>query len=156
MKKTTTATFALAAALSLTLAANSTAGAQAPTRSHHQHYKDSSHQDANPLVEEMRKLDGVFRDIVSGVALGDGEKVHRAIETMHGAKEETQKAVHEGEVKPPKNSSDLEKFVMMDNEFHSDLEKLAEAAHKNDGKEMVRLTERLLNGCVRCHKAYRK
>lgn len=131
-----------------------------PLRAEHKHpmphMNEHSRSGVNPLVEEMRRLDGVFKEIVSGVALGDGEKVHRAIEGMHGTMEKTQEALHAGEVKPPKNAGKLEEFERMDREFHGDLEKLASAASANDGKEMLSLTKKLFDGCVGCHAAFRK
>lgn len=127
-----------------------------PLRAEHKHTAEHSGSGVNPLVDEMRRLDGAFREIVSGVALGDGEKVHRAIEGMHGAMEKTQEALHAGEVKPPKNAGKLEKFEEMDKEFHGNLERLAATAAKNNGQEMLKLTKKLMDGCVSCHAAYRK
>lgn len=128
-------------------------------KAEHQHLApqtEPSHSGVSPLVEEMRKLDGVFREIFSGVALGDGGRVHNAIEGMHGAMEKTREALHAGTVKPPKNADKLERFEMMDKEFHKNLENLAKAAHKNDGKEMLSLTKKLMDGCVNCHTTFRK
>lgn len=111
---------------------------------------------ANPLIAEMQQLDSVFREIVSGVALGDGERVHKAIETMHGTMEHTQEALHSGEVKPPKNADKLKEFEMLDKEFHKNLESLGEAAHANDQKKMLGFTKKLMDGCVTCHSTFRK
>ena len=129
-----------------------------PLRAEHQHPAPETQVSpgVNPLVEEMRRLDAAFKEIVSGVALGDGVRVHRAIEGMHGAREKTEEALHAGEIKPPKNSGALEKFEKMDREFHGNLEKLAGAASKNDRQGMLRLTKKLMDGCVGCHAAYRK
>lgn len=117
----------------------------------------SGHADGvNPLVEEMVILDGVFRDVVSGVALGDGGKVHKALESMHGTMEKTHEGVHHGTVTIPKNANRVNEFVKMDKRFHHELEALAHAAEKNDTREMVKLTGRLLQGCVKCHETFRK
>ena len=152
MTKRTLAAASVAAAALALLFSSST-----PLRAEHKHSPEVQERSgANPLIEEMRRLDTVFKEIVSGVALGDGVRVHRAIETMHGAREKTEEALHAGEIKPPKNSGKLEKFEMMDKEFHGDLEKLAEAASKDDRTGMLRLTKKLMDGCVRCHAAYRK
>lgn len=110
---------------------------------------------SNPLIEEMVKLDAAFREVVSGVALGDGGRVHRALETMHGAMEETQECIHHGTVKIPKNSGQLKEFVDLDKKFHAKLETLAMAAHKNDQQAMQQLTKELLDGCVQCHRRFR-
>lgn len=129
-----------------------------PLRAEHKHPapQTAEHSAVNPLVEEMRRLDGAFKEIVSGVALGDGVRVRRAIEGMHGTMEKTQEALHAGEVKPPKNAGKLEEFERMDKGFHSDLEKLAGAASANNAREMLSLTKKLLDGCVGCHSAFRK
>lgn len=123
--------------------------------SHHKVSQQAETSSPNALVEEMRALDGVFREIVSAVALGDGHKVHQALETMHGKMEKTQEALHTGHVKLRKNASKAAEFERMDKEFHANLEKLAGAAHKNDGPNMTLLTKKLLDGCVSCHKQFR-
>ena len=33
----------------------------------------------SPLIEEMVKLDAAFREVVSGVSLGDGARVHHCL-----------------------------------------------------------------------------
>ena len=122
----------------------------------------SSHDDhphkkgGNPLIEEMMTLDTVFRDVVSAVALGDSERVHKSLESMHGTMEKTHEGVHKGSVVIPKNADRVKEFETMDREFHEKLESLAEAAHNNDQKNMLRLTKQLLDGCVQCHRMFRK
>jgi cytochrome c556 len=109
----------------------------------------------SPLIEEMVKLDAVFREVVSGVALGDGSRVHQALESMHGAMERTHEGVHHGTVKIPKNSGQVKEFVDLDKKFHAKLDTLAAAAHKNDQRAMLKLTKELLDGCVQCHRMFR-
>jgi cytochrome c556 len=109
----------------------------------------------NLLIEEMLKLDTVFREVVSGVSLGDGARVHRALEAMHDTMEKTHEGVHEGTVKIPKNSSRVKEFVDLDMKFHSKLDTLASAAQKNDHHVMLKLTKELLDGCVQCHQMFR-
>ena len=109
----------------------------------------------NPLIEEMVKLDAVFREVVSGVALGDGSRVHQTLEAMHGAMERTHEGVHHGTVKIPKNSGRVKEFVDLDKKFHAKLDTLAAAAHKNDQRAMLKLTKELLDGCVQCHRMFR-
>lgn len=108
------------------------------------------------LKEEMYQLDKAFREIVSGVALGNGQRVFKAIHTLHGKREATQHALHEGKIKLPKNQERANEFEEMDNEFHKDLELLASAAKKNDGPKMAALTKKLLDSCVSCHNTFRK
>ncbi|MFA6056492.1 MAG: hypothetical protein WC769_14090 [Thermodesulfovibrionales bacterium] len=110
----------------------------------------------NPLIEEMIILDNVFREVVSAVAIGDGERVHKSLHAMHGTMEKTHEGVHEGKVKIPKNADRQTEFVDMDKEFHLNLERLAEAGQKNDQAKMLSLTRTLLEGCVNCHRDFRK
>jgi cytochrome c556 len=114
----------------------------------------AGHSD-NPLVEEMEKLDVVFREVVSGVSLGDGARVHQALESMHGTMEKTHEGVHYGTVKVPKNAARVKEFVDWDKKFHAKLEALSLAAHKNDQQVMLKLTKELLDGCVQCHRTFR-
>ena len=109
----------------------------------------------SPLIEEMVKLDAAFREVVSGVSLGDGARVHRALESMHGTMEKTHEGVHHGMVKTPKNSGRVKEFVDLDKKFHAKLDTLAQAAHKNDQQAMLKLTKELLDGCVHCHSLFR-
>lgn len=124
----------------------------------HDHSKMHAADDrgANPLIEEMLKLDEVFHAVVSGVALGDNERVHAALESMHGAMEKTHEGVKAGKVTIPKNPQKVKEFEKMDKEFHDKLETLAHAAQKNDQKKMLVLTKQLLDGCVACHQMFRK
>jgi hypothetical protein len=110
----------------------------------------------NPLLEEMVMLDGVFRDVVSAVAMNDGKRVHAALERMHGAMEKTHAGVHHGTVKLRKNAHRLNEFVERDKEFHKKLERLAHAAQDNDQTAMVALTKQLLDDCIACHRDFRK
>ncbi len=131
-----------------------------PLLSHGEH--EHGHQEASkdtapsPLVEEMVRLDAVFRDVVSGVAIGDGKRVHAAIETMHGAMEKTHEGVHHGTVVLRKNAGRLDEFISRDKQFHEKLEQLALAAQRNNQNRMTTLTKELLDGCVNCHKDFRQ
>ncbi len=132
-----------------------------PLLSHGEH-EHGSHQEQgkgnapSPLIEEMGKLDAVFRDVVSGVAMDDGRRVHEAIETMHGTMEKTHEGVHHGTVVLRKNAGRLNEFVALDKRFHEKLEQLDHAAQINDQKAMVVLTKELLDGCVSCHHDFRQ
>ncbi len=109
----------------------------------------------NPLIEEMEKLDAAFREVVSGVSLGDGARVHQALEAMHGTMEKTHEGVYHGTVKVPKNAARMKEFVDLDKQFHARLETLSMAAQKNDHQAMLKLTKELLDGCVQCHRTFR-
>lgn len=110
----------------------------------------------NPLIEEMRQLDSSFKEIVSAVIIGDGGRVHKAIEAMHGRMERTQEAVLSGEVKVPKNPGRVKEFIALDKEFHSNLERLAHSAEAGSRPKMLLYTKKLIDGCVRCHAIFKK
>ena len=120
----------------------------------------STHQTGDALnqvvIEEMVQLDAVFRDVVSAVAVGDGHRVHDALEKMHGTMEKTHEGVHHGTVTLKKNADRMKDFVAQDKQFHGKLEELATAAHRNDGNAMLKLTKDLLDRCVKCHRDFRQ
>jgi cytochrome c556 len=123
----------------------------------HDHSTQHKHEHGgDPLIEEMVALDAVFRDVVSGVAMSDGHRVHGALEKMHGTMEKTHEGMKHGSVTLKKNANRLNEFVEQDKIFHGKLEDLAKAAHKNDGNAMLALTKELLDGCVRCHRDFRQ
>lgn len=135
----------------------SSAGSAEHNHANHEHHeKAATKASVNPLVEEMRVLDAAFREIVSGVVVGDGPRVLSAIETLHGSMEKTQHALHAGKVKLPRNPQKIKEFENFDKEFHGELEALAKAAERDDGKMMASFTKRLLDGCLRCHGEFRK
>ena len=113
---------------------------------------------ANPLIEEMRLLDGVYASIVGAVALNNPNDVLEAIARFEksGAMEKTVSAVSTGAIKTPKNSGKLSDFTRFDKEFHSNLESLAKAARAKDQPKMLSFTKKLLDNCVKCHRTYRK
>ena len=137
-------------------------GGSAPDETHHagEHTHgvpaQSKHEHGgNPLIEEMVALDAVFRDVVSGVAVSDGHRVHEALEKMHGTMEKTHEGVKHGSVTLKKNANRMSEFVEQDKQFHRKLEELAKTARKNDGSAMLSLTKDLLDRCVKCHRDFR-
>lgn len=116
--------------------------------------EDRTQSEENPLIEEMLLLDTAFREIVSAVALSDGERVLRALEPMHGTMEKTHEGVQKGTVKILRNAHRMEDFVRMDTDFHHNLEELAEASRRNDAKQMLSLTKKALDACVECHQTF--
>jgi len=110
----------------------------------------------NPLVDEMMALDAVFREVVSGVAVGDGGRVYDALEEMHGTMEKTHEGVSHGTVMLKRNADHLKEFIEQDKQFHRMLEELAGAARKNDDAAMLSLTKKLLDACARCHQDFKR
>ena len=142
--------FAVSAAFALALPAyDSVAGDD-----HQPHALESGLEGA--LVEEMRTLDMVFRDIVSNVALGNNEAVVETFDRMHGKKERTEEALHARKITLPKNPDKAVLFKKLDGEFHADLRMLERAARKDEQDKMVTITQRLLARCVACHATFRK
>jgi hypothetical protein len=152
-KNSTVMLLAIGLATTVFLALTAFAGSD-HNEKHHADGQNNEHS-GNPLIEEMVALDAVFRDVVSGVAMSDGHRVHGALEKMHGTMEKTQVGVKHGTVTLKKNASRLNEFVVLDKQFHGRLEDLAKAAHKNDSSSMLSLTKDLLDRCVRCHRDFR-
>jgi cytochrome c556 len=146
----------------ISIAATTAFSFSSPAKEGAQHAAEHSHGPAarhepagDPLIEEMVALDGVFRDVVSAVALSDGHRVHEALEKMHGTMEKTHEGVKHGTVTLKKNANRMSEFVAQDKQFHGKLEDLAKAAHRNDSGAMVSLTNELLDRCVKCHRDFR-
>ncbi|MBI5236335.1 MAG: cytochrome c [Deltaproteobacteria bacterium] len=112
----------------------------------------------NPLIEEMRLLDGVYAEIVNAVALNNPVAALEAIERLEssGLMEKTVAGVSSGAIKTPKNSDKLSDFTRFDKEFHANLALLAKAAAAKDQPRLLSFTKKLLDGCVKCHRTYRK
>ena len=116
----------------------------------------SSPAGSNPLVDEMVLLDRVFQEVVSAVALGGGQRVHRALESLHGTMEKTADGIRSGSVRVPIKANRVKEFMKLDTKFHRDIEALARAADKNNQPKMLSLTKKLLEGCVTCHRTFRQ
>lgn len=111
---------------------------------------------SNPLIEEMRSLDNSIREIVSAVATAEGERVIRSIESLHGLRERTHQAIESGKIRLPRNQHRIKEFLKLDMKFHAELDLLLKAARKNNQRKMLIITKRLLDGCVNCHRVFKK
>lgn len=155
-KKSTVWPLVVSALISFAAAFTAVAAEEHKHGGMHDHGAAAAKQDGgNPLIEEMQILDSAYREVVSAVSVGDGKRVYEALHSMHGTMEKTHEGVHHGTVKLKKNAAKLETFVKMDKEFHNELEKLADAAQKNDQQKMLVITKGLLDGCVKCHQMFR-
>ena len=137
MKKTALAVFALAA-----LAAAAHANAAEPP--------------VNAVQDEMRSLDGAFKNLVGAVVLDDPASIEGLFIEVQRKRVKTEDALEKGAVRLPKNPDKMKLFVEMDEKFHAGLEKLIEASKKGDMKKVREQTHRLLDSCVRCHEKFRK
>lgn len=110
----------------------------------------------NPLLEEMQTLDSAFKEIVSAVATGEGDRVYKALESTQGLREKTHHAIESGMIRLPKNQHRIKEFLRLDMKFHTELRLLSKAARKNNQRKMLVLTNKLLEGCVNCHRVFKK
>lgn len=117
-----------------------------------------THAEENPLLVEMMLLNKAYRDIVSAVAIEDSPAIIKAIEGLesHQAVQATTNALKDGKIKTPKNPDKMKEFKRMDNEFHSSLKALLEAAKADKQPKIRTITKKLLDGCVKCHEQFRK
>lgn len=123
-----------------------------PTDSHNL----SSPTSRNALVEEMLAHDSAFGKIVSAVALGDSDKVHKSMMSMHSSLDKTREGVRSGDIPLPKNASRISDFIDLDLKFRAKLEALDRAARHHNQREMQRIVSLLLSDCVKCHRTFRR
>lgn len=109
----------------------------------------------SPVKAEMLMLDRAYRDIVSAVALGDSDGVLKAVQSVEASFEKTAKAMEAGTIVLPRNQERIKEFEKMDKEFHKNLEQLAEAAKKKNKSNTLKITKRLIDGCIKCHQSFR-
>jgi hypothetical protein len=91
MKKSS---FLKAAAISALLISITPFAAESAEHSHHMASGNAASAGSSALIEEMKALDAVFREVVSAVALGDGHRVHLALEACTARWKKTQEALH--------------------------------------------------------------
>ncbi len=111
----------------------------------------------NLVKEEMLALDPAFKKVIDAVVLGDLKIIKPALEELHEAREEVEKAVKAGQkITLPKNPDQFKEFVELDDKFHEEFEVLEKAAEAGDKKVVQGQTHKLLDACVVCHERYRK
>ncbi len=109
---------------------------------------------SNPVQAEMRALHDATRDWVTAIAQNDLARIPPGISKVHAARMVTEKAVEQGQYKPPKGG-DLEQFKKQDEAFHDELVKLLRASKANDLPGATRQLGVVLEGCTSCHTKYR-
>ncbi len=110
----------------------------------------------NALKEEMHLLDAAYKNLLDAILLDQPETIEKPFHAVHKAKMKTEKALHGGKIKLPKNGDQLEAFVAMDEAFHDKLVKLLGAARKKDRDAIRESAHEILDGCISCHNRYRK
>ena len=109
------------------------------------------------LQREMLALDSAFKVAVDAVVLNEPGRIGPAFHPLSEIRKEVERAVRGGAVIVlPRNQKRFREFVRLDNKFHRELELLVTAARKNNMGAVQRQTHRLLDGCVRCHRIFRK
>lgn len=111
----------------------------------------------NLVKEEMLALDPAFKKVIDSVVLGDLKIIKPALEDLHEAREEVEKAVKAGEkITLQKNQDKTKEFIELDDKFHEEFEVLEKAAEAGNKKVVQEQTHKLLDACVVCHERYRK
>lgn len=104
----------------------------------------------------MRLLTDAMNKALLIIANGDLKDLPPTIFAVHGARNETEKAIKEGRYKPPKNPDDLEGFTATDTAFHDQLVRMVKAAKAGDRKEATAAYADVVIGCTNCHQQYRE
>jgi len=104
----------------------------------------------------MRLLHEAMRDTVSAIALGRLSTIPERLHAVHRARELTEQAVESGTYVLPKNANQLEAFKLLDDSFHTELEKLEAAATANDPVATGTALGAVMGRCEGCHAQFRK
>ena len=92
---------------------------------------------------------------LSGIETGDLSAVETAIEVIHQAATDTEKALKSGQYTPPKKGTTAQDFIRQDEAFHPMLVQLLVAARKKDVAATARALGPVLQGCAACHLKFR-
>ena len=107
------------------------------------------------VKHEMRLLDAAYKNLLESILLDTPEAIEEPFHLVHRAKMATEKALHSGKVKLPKNGDKLGEFVELDEAFHDKLKKLLAAAGTKDRKGIKDSAHEILDACVQCHDKFR-
>ena len=129
--------------------------AQEDHSSHSKHAVKDAAPAENAVKHEMRLLDAAYKNLIDSILLDTPEMIEPPFHEVHRAKMATEKALHDGKVKLPKNGDKLHEFVEMDEAFHGKLKKLLGAARKKDRKGIQESAHEILDSCVKCHSRFR-
>jgi hypothetical protein len=108
------------------------------------------------VQNEMRLLLEAMRNTVTAIAMGTLETIPGSLQSVHHARELTEKAVESGEYKLPKNGDKLAEFKELDEAFHGELEKLVAAAQSKNAQATATHLGVVLSKCDGCHTEYRR
>jgi len=119
----------------------------------HTALETSAPEDA--VKHEMRLLDAAYKNLLDSILLDTPEAIEPPFHDVHRAKMATEKALHAGKVKLPKNNDKLDEFIEMDEAFHGKLKKLLGAAREKDRRGIQESAHEILDSCVQCHTRFR-
>ena len=142
-------------ALCFTLSASGWAAEEHKHGGHDQHTAVEAAPAEDAVKHEMRLLDAAYKNLLDSILLDTPEAIEAPFHEVHRAKMATEKALHAGKVKLPKNGDKLDEFVEMDEAFHGKLKKLLGAARKKDRKGIQDSAHEILDSCVQCHTRFR-
>lgn len=108
----------------------------------------------NAVQQEMRLLTAAMNTIVLAIANNDLQAIPPALHRVHGAREQTEQAIHSGAYRL-KDPSRLQAFLEEDEAFHDELVKLLRASRANDLEAATRQVGVIMNGCTSCHVKFR-
>lgn len=109
----------------------------------------------SPLKAEMRLLNSAYVNLITSLIFNNPGAIAEPFHEVHKAKAVTEDALHKGKLKLPKNNDKVKKFIEMDEQFHKDTEELLTAARMGNMKWVEGVANKLLDGCIQCHKMFR-
>lgn len=109
----------------------------------------------SPLKAEMRLLNSAYVNLITSLIFNNPGAIAEPFHEVHKAKAVTEEALHKGKLKLPKNNDKVKKFIEMDEQFHKDTEELLTAARRGNMKWVEGVANKLLDGCIQCHKMFR-
>lgn len=109
----------------------------------------------SPLKAEMRLLNSAYINLITSLIFNNPGAIAEPFHEVLKAKAVTEEALQKGKLKLPKNNDKIKKFIEMDEQFHKDTEELLAAARRGNMKWVEGVTNKLLDGCIQCHKMFR-
>lgn len=109
----------------------------------------------NPVKAEMRLLNTAYMNLITSLIFNNPGAIAEPFHEVHKATEVTEKAIKSGKVKLPKNNDKMKRFIEMDEQFHKNTEELLTAARRGNMQWVEGVTNKLLTGCIQCHKMFR-
>ncbi len=109
----------------------------------------------NVVQVEMQALHVMMVTALSAIEMGVLGQIPEALERVHAAKAETEKALASGAWAPPHPGTTVKDFIKQDEAFHRELEKLEALAKKNDLMGTTKQYGVVLNGCSQCHQRFK-